>query len=967
MPHFFEKRDRWGNGLGLWVLLAMAFSLPLSIWGISQLTLVNDVDRWLSDNNLPKRQFDWYQTHFPAEESCLVTWEDSTLDDPRLERLAAKLTGTPDERGIARGGVPQVALVRTPGQLVHRMQQLKLDRSDAIERLHGVLLGQGRVWVQLTANTMNQKARVMRLLRERAKTDLGLELTLHEPVTDIGLYPETDAAEIQPTAADAVPGDITTADQVTEAASVWTPEPIISHDLEITWAGMHDQPDSVSKVIAWAKDLRLPIAGDREGAPVFEDCFVYAAQPAALGITLSEAGQADRAGTLTRIRQLAVEVGIPAESLHLGGSPVATAALNQEVSLALWNPAAPWFLPWERSVIITSWMVGVGLTFWLLRDLRLTVIVLAVSYYVTLMSVALVPLCGSSMNMVLVVMPTLLLVVTMSGAVHLTHYWQNEAHRDPMTAIIRTVQTARFPCLLAAVTTSIGLGSLLTSRLSPVREFGFYSAVGTLFSVVVVLYAVPALLQIWPARTTVSGSLESSRKSWNRFGRWVLRYSTPICTVSAVATVACGFGLTRFRTETKVIKYFPVESQVVRDYAFVEDHVAGIIPVETVINFGAASREELNFSQRLEIVRQISDKIRQVPDVTGTLSLADFHPVAQTPGDEASMREKLSYNSRSAILEQKVLESPARGALLSVASQPTEFDHQGDELWRITSQVATLRGGEFRDLSAEIDLACRSVLKYHAGTQHVITGMVPLFLATQQEILESLINSFAMAFGLIAIVMIWSARSIVAGLMAMIPNVLPVVLAFGGISWAGMSVDVGTLITASVALGIAVDGTLHLITWYRNAILAGRGHRVAMVRALEHCGPALWQTSLALGLAMLVLAPSNLLLLSRFGWLMCSMIMLAMLADIVVTPAMLSGVMGRLIARAALAERRRLLKLVSEGDEEEDLLAEDPEAPVERASVVPPPHLLSGASPGDTIETAMTHRIDAGPNRNRRR
>ena len=117
--------------------------------------------------------------------------------------------------------------------------------------------------------------------------------------------------------------------------------------------------------------------------------------------------------------------------------------------------------------------------------------------------------------------------------------------------------------------------------------------------------------------------------------------------------------------------------------------------------------------------------------------------------------------------------------------------------------------------------------------------MVPLFLQTQQAVLRSLIVSFGVAFVLIGLIMIYLLKHPVSGLMTMIPNVLPIGMVFGLISWAGISVDIGTMITASVALGIAVDGTLHLLTWFRKGILEGLPRRDAIAQALAHCGPAL--------------------------------------------------------------------------------------------------------------------------------
>ena len=120
------------------------------------------------------------------------------------------------------------------------------------------------------------------------------------------------------------------------------------------------------------------------------------------------------------------------------------------------------------------------------------------------------------------------------------------------------------------------------------------------------------------------------------------------------------------------------------------------------------------------------------------------------------------------------------------------------------------------------------------------------------------------------------------------------------ISLGGVPVDIGTMITASVAMGIAVDGTVHLLTWFRDGILAGHDRHEAVARALAHCGPALWQTSATIALAMLMAIFTDLLLVSRFGWIMSAAVTAALLADIALTPALLAGPLGGLIERGFL-------------------------------------------------------------------
>jgi hypothetical protein len=229
----------------------------------------------------------------------------------------------------------------------------------------------------------------------------------------------------------------------------------------------------------------------------------------------------------------------------------------------------------------------------------------------------------------------------------------------------------------------------------------------------------------------------------------------------------------------------------------------------------------------------------------------------------------------------------------------------GDEIWRITCQSSILSDYDYGQLTRELEEIAENHLQTfpEGKPAHVVTGLIPIFLRTQQALLESLINSFGMAFVMIGIVMAFLLRSVTAALYSMLPNVFPIAVMFGLLGWGNIHVDIGTMITASVALGIAVDGTLHLITWFRQLIREGYSREDAVAKALEHCGPALWQTSAAVGFGMLTLYPVELLLISRFGWIMCGLIFAALWGDVILLPSLLAGPLGACLERV---EKKRM-------------------------------------------------------------
>jgi predicted RND superfamily exporter protein len=937
MANFFEKHDRWGNGLALWVVVGMVFLVPISVWSLFSMKMENEVQHWIPRDNPEYKAVEWYRKHFPFDEVLMFTWEGSRLDDPRVDRLVAKLRGTTDAAGKRRGACKYIDQVRTPHDLIAQMRSNKVSRAEAIERLNGVLVGAGPLRIRLTEYGRARRQKVIDHLTLTARDSLGVEIEVAaaDSVTPLATPEAATSASAEP-AGSAEADDRSQAPEVAStskgvASDEESPEAegapredalpeVPPHDLIVSWRGMHWDDAKRTSFIGLAKKLRIPSPSREVSPPVIESCFQVPGSPIALAVYLSEAGNADRSAAFQSLFAAAQSVGIPSQTIHMGGSSVTGESLNREVLKSVWDAGVPAWQIHRRSIILLSGLVGGILAFWLLKSFRLAGLVLGVSYFTTVVSTAIVPISGGTMNMVLIVMPTLILVTTLSVAIHLANYWQHAAAVNLKTAVVESVKTAYVPCLWAGMTSAIGQASLVTSSLAPIRDFGIYTAIGTLISLAVTLYGLPALLQIWPSKPPKPEELDSA--FWHGLAAWIAARHEMVTFVSLLASVVCMWGLASFTTETRVIRYFSESTRTVRDYQFIEDNLAGIIPVDVIVRFDRESQQQIKFLQRRDLVQKIQTRLQKLPDVSGSLSLVDFLPSVAPLGEHASMRERSRYSATSRVIESRVKgdqESEA-SALLAVADDVTEFNAEGDELWRVTAQVANLSKRNYHHLRRQIDDICSTVLRetsgnasdkvppvgaarrYHPGASHIVTGEIPLFLATQHELLESFIWSFAGAFASIAVVVMFVLRHPVAGFLAMIPNVLPIGAVFGLISWYGLAIDIGSTVTASIALGITIDGTLHLITWFRIGIQQGKNRAEAVALALGHCGPAMWQTTLVVSIGLLMLYPADLILISRFGWLMAALLAAASLSDLLLTPALLAGPLGYIIERCTPAE-----------------------------------------------------------------
>jgi len=152
-------------------------------------------------------------------------------------------------------------------------------------------------------------------------------------------------------------------------------------------------------------------------------------------------------------------------------------------------------------------------------------------------------------------------------------------------------------------------------------------------------------------------------------------------------------------------------------------------------------------------------------------------------------------------------------------------------------------------------------------------------------------------------------RSVIAGIMAMIPNVFPMILLFGLLGWVRLPLDIGSTMTASIALGMAVDGTFHFLTFFRRGLARGGSDAAATTsrtnpapaavrtaavhEAYRHSATALAQSAIVCGLGILVFAASSFAPTRRFAWMLSLLVWAALIGDLVVLPALLAGPAGK--------------------------------------------------------------------------
>ncbi len=234
------------------------------------------------------------------------------------------------------------------------------------------------------------------------------------------------------------------------------------------------------------------------------------------------------------------------------------------------------------------------------------------------------------------------------------------------------------------------------------------------------------------------------------------------------------------------------------------------------------------------------------------------------------------------------------------------------ELWRITAHVSSLDPLDYGDLLDQIDAAVTADLfKSSAdsaegdsstdmeGVEVFTSGIMPLVHEIQGQLLVDLTNSLISALIVITLTMTLAQAGFWNGILSMMSNIFPIVIAFGIMGLIDHPMDIGSVMTASIALGIAVDDTLHFLAFFRRMMQQPGATRLsAVLSGYQHCGLAMIQTSVSCGVGLLVFALSDFVPTSRFAVLMACLLLLALLGDLLLLPALLLSPAGRLFEPA---------------------------------------------------------------------
>jgi predicted RND superfamily exporter protein len=547
-------------------------------------------------------------------------------------------------------------------------------------------------------------------------------------------------------------------------------------------------------------------------------------------------------------------------------------------------------------------LIGLVVSSYIFKGIRVSLVFMTVSTLGFIWLLGLMAIVGIAFNSITGLSFGLVMILTVASSIHIaTHFYEASSRiADRAEAARHAVRLVGRPCLMCAVTTAVGFASLTLGTCPAARDLGKVMTSGVLISFMLVMVFAPAILIVSKPikpRTLARMYRDVVSLAFEKLEGFVFSHHRFCLVAGILITVLMLAGTYRIQTDTHLFHLLSASTQEIQDFRRVEEQLSPFQNLELILqgDTGVFKKSD-TWNMVIDLERQLND----MPEIEGTDSIVGLF---------CYLGRVLSGPSGD---EQGVLARPGMvKELMTVAS----FSEDGrtamrrylDDTAGILRLSLRIRNFSPIPLGETIDKVIATSNSVAKGVATAtVTGFLEVYATHAASLLRSQGLSLIAALSVITILMILQFRSVVLGLLSLVPNLVPLAVIFGCMGWFGISLDPGTIIVATISIGLSVDDTIHYLTQLKRELkAAGAGADIeACLRlAYQKTGRALISTSAILFLSFLALLLSPFRPVGLFGLLASLAIMAALLADLAFMPSVMLYVPGirRLVEREMTA------------------------------------------------------------------
>jgi hypothetical protein len=484
---------------------------------------------------------------------------------------------------------------------------------------------------------------------------------------------------------------------------------------------------------------------------------------------------------------------------------------------------------------------------------------------------------GVELHLVLAVLPPVVFVLALASAIHvLIPTRALEVAGLGADEAVRAVYRDKGRALLwTGISTATGFASLALSPVPPVAELGRWAAAALALQLVAAFTVFPALVAAVAARRGLPerGLERRAERLGRRLSEGAARRRGAVLALYAGTAVAAALGLPRLERASDALRFLAPDDPARRAIERLEAAGIGLATVELHLT-APDDAPAFDTPEGIAALAAASSALARRPGVLGAVGAGDLALDAARRSPFAALAAEAELPAQGLDLLRAVPEGErALGRFVAAGGREARLSlfvrHAGHEA------IDALRG-------AAVEAARREL---PPGTGVTATGVLPVLLALHRELLSTLGLSLGATLPVLVAVFALLLRRPRDVVRALVPNLWPVLVLLGGMGWTGVPLDVATVMVAAVVLGLVVDDTLHTLAHYRERRLAA-GAFATVADRIERTAPAYLLTGAILAGGFAVCALSDFEPIARFGALSAIAIAIAVVADLVLVPAL---------------------------------------------------------------------------------
>lgn len=499
-----------------------------------------------------------------------------------------------------------------------------------------------------------------------------------------------------------------------------------------------------------------------------------------------------------------------------------------------------------------------------------------------LWTLGLIALTGQPLTVVLIVLPPIVLSVGSAYGIHIVERWLQERRMGKcgLELVQTVVGNTGMPVFLAMATTVVGFGANVVMRINAIRAFAIFSVIGVIFSFILAVLFLPALLVLLERRRRCdTGKLQAMPQGrgliFERWADWIERTRIPVFICAGIVMIGSLFWGVKVKPETDFVRYFKPGSSPTRAAKIVNEQFGGELQFEIVVD------GDIQDPAVLYQIDKFINELKKVRYVTHITSIVDVLKKANRAFHGYDPKFEVIPDTREGIAQFLLLLSFSGSDYLAdmVTSDYTRA--------RITAQFSQEKSGEIGKAVTEIQKLIRR--NFGSDVKVELGGMPLAVYALHRAIATSQLWSIIVAFLAVFIIVAAFFRSVRFGLAGMVPIGFTLMVAFGVMGILGIEVDIVTAMLGAIALGIGIDYSCHFLARFQEESRAGVDIRECLRRTLAGVGPPIVINALAVGLGFAVLVFASLVIIQKFGLLIAGAMLLSSIGALVLLPAIFAG------------------------------------------------------------------------------